>query len=199
MDDRTSYEVLENKLVSTRNARFNAHRRFRRQENLSNWSLTLSSLAVLLVGIQSLALSEFFYFVPHAMVGRVGVLGSLLVLILALMEQAKSYGVVAEHFHYSGKVINGLFSELTLLREFKKGSKFEDGLESIFKRYHEHINGCGINHLPIDDKMNGKYEAWESLKIRMRYEVRFTLYYCIIAGFILFLLCGVNNLRLLAS
>lgn len=187
MDKRTSYEVLEDKLASTKSARFNAYRRLKRQDTLSNWSLTLSSLALLLVSIQGIYPLDFFQFVTPGTEDKLGVLFSLLVLVIALMEQGKSYGVNAEHMHYSAKLVNGLYSELRLLKDHKKGSELEGGLKSIAARYHEHINGCGVNHLPKDCD-NVTCSNCFLQKIWGYLQLDFCLYYLVILGFAVFTL-----------
>lgn len=152
MDTRTAYEVLENKLALTKAARFEAYRRLKARATLSTYTLSIVSGYLMVISLQPFL--KTYEIIPPEYVESFSLVTSIFMLILSLLESGNDYSTQAEHFHYSGKIINKLYSDLRNSKSMStNGQELNSKIVELSKEYHQHIMGCPVNAEPIDDEL----------------------------------------------
>lgn len=175
--NKKPYEELYDRVNKTAKSRFNAHIRLSNHNNVSLFTITLFSLALLVLPLGK-AFGIKFY-ISDNVVELVQCLLTIVILAISIALSMASFAFRSEKFHYCGKELNNLLMRLYT----KKDSEYDNEYESLCKEYHSILSGYE-NHKEID-YMRTKYYSkqlsfWKKIYLRYKYLREFIIYVLLI-------------------
>ena len=151
--DKTFLEELNHKLWTTKGARFIANERLLKQTNLSNTTLALLSMYLIIAGLLTIyPLTENLKSLQsYISIGTTAI--SILVLVLSQIENAGDYKLRAHKFHDCALELSSLYNEIRIFKTLNSNPKEEDKkdfCEKINVKYqkvlHKYENHKSIDH-----------------------------------------------------
>jgi len=146
---KTLYDELDRTMWITKHSRFNASYRLKRKNILSIYSISVLSIYAIALTL----FDKFGFQVNYSnLYGLVSIMLSVFILVLALSEAGKNYGVVSERLFVCGNEIRDLLDNL------KKYCDVTDddfaGIYEISQKYSAVLRVCGENHEKIDSDLH---------------------------------------------
>ena len=141
---KTYQKSLDDKIWRTKGARFNAHRRLSKKQNLVVFVTSASSIH--LVSLSIFQISEVFSLtdIQNSLLSLSSIIVSIVILVYGLVEGGKNYGLLSEVHHRCGMDIDRVYKRISASNDM-------DSLLSISGKYDDLIEKYSTNHEEIDD------------------------------------------------
>lgn len=153
--NKTYLEELSYKFWVTKGARFKAHARLIRIDNLSSTSISYLTAYLIIFGLIGVYQSKLTPFIDPIFVNFGTTAGSILLLIFSQLESAKSNKLEAHKFHSCALEISSLYDELRMRKTLEIGEKELSDFQfckQLDEKYISLLNKYP-NHEDIDFKM----------------------------------------------
>ena len=145
MDLEQQKKALDDKIWRTKGARFNAHRRLARKQNLVVFVTSASSIHLISISIFQIAgficLSDF----QDSMMSLISIIVSIVILVYGLIEGGKNYGLLSEVNHRCGIDIDRVYKNIYGKTTQDEVNKLSDDYDNLLEKY-------STNHDVIDDQ-----------------------------------------------
>jgi len=148
---KTNYaETLYEKLWKTKGARFIAHKRLERVNQLSILAVTLNSVYVIIASLLSIKpFSDYSKLTPEYL-SLLTIFLSLIIIVLSLIESSKNYKAKANSLHQCGRDLNRLYERLSQIKDRYEEDSVRMEIEQLGNNYQEVIDKYPENHSSID-------------------------------------------------
>jgi hypothetical protein len=178
-------EKLAENIEKTAKARFNAAKRLEKHHKMSQWTVTIASVCLLLIPLLQAFGVDFQY--TNAQLNVIQVISAVVVLVFGLLIGLEDHSVMADQMHRCGMELNDLHR-----RVGGKGAieaeEVMDKYDAIVGRYknHEHIDYLMMRLL----KHKEYYPVWWKyilawIMTHIRYCINFSTYIILLALFAL--------------
>ena len=131
----------------TKGARFNAYRRFKRTQEISNLFIAFSSAGVIIVSLISLIPSTFGFSVNVVHMSLISLVFSIFILLVSVLENGKQYQIKSERLFINANEITKIYDRLN---DHLKTSPGKVKIDSLMREYHLVLEKCQENHEPVD-------------------------------------------------
>ncbi|CEN35310.1 SLATT domain-containing protein [Capnocytophaga cynodegmi] len=145
-------ENLYNKIWKTRGSRFIAHKRLERLNELSNYSIAINSIYVIVLSILSLEQFRNLSKLDANHLSLITFFLSILILVISLIENSKDYKIKAESHHRCGKKLSRIYEKLIQIKDKSNDPSIFAKIEELATEYQNIIDEFPYNHSPIDYK-----------------------------------------------
>lgn len=141
---------LNYKLWSTKGTRFCAHRRFKKKNILSMYSIGFLSAYIIIFNLFAfLPTTSAFYIEPNILT-MITISLSIIVLVFSQLEIANNYSLTADRFHKCARDIAKLYNEWRYVKtHVDDEAEKKNAIISITKKYEDVLDNYD-NHEDID-------------------------------------------------
>lgn len=135
---------LDDAMWRTKGARFNAHRRLSKKQNLVVFVTSASSIH--LISLSIFQISEIFTLtnIQNSLISLSSIIVSIVILVYGLVEGGKNYGLLSEVHHRCGMAIDRVYKKIAATNNM-------NDLVAISEKYDDLIEKYSTNHEEIDD------------------------------------------------
>lgn len=188
MQKENPFEELYDRVHKTAASRFFAHDRLKAHQNASIWTITASSLILIIIPLAQTF--EIQYGFTNNQLNFIQVSLAITILVLSAILSMANFSVRAEKIHQCGMILNALARKIHRHISDKSGS---DVYDQLAKEYDDTLQKYE-NHTPVDylytkNHLTASYRnPWYfPIYIRIRYAFEF-FWYFVLLGVELFVL-----------
>nr|WP_067287220.1 SLATT domain-containing protein [Marinobacterium profundum] len=147
MDDnfKKLRKELDDKIWRTKGARFNAHRRLNKKQNLVVFVTSVSSIHLISLSILQISNVLLITERQDSLISFSSIIVSIVILVYGLVEGGKNYGLLSEVHHRCGIEIDRVYKRI-----FTSGNIAD--LLNISDTYDDLLQKFSTNHDLIDDQ-----------------------------------------------
>jgi hypothetical protein len=143
-------EKLSLRIWKTKGARLEAHKRLEKMNKYSNWAISVSSLYVILISLQSVPQFTLIKINQEA-INFSTIFISIFIIIISLIDNSSNYKYYADLNHTCAKKLNRLFERLQYIKEdYSTSQVVKKEVGKIGKKYQKLINEHHENHTQND-------------------------------------------------
>jgi hypothetical protein len=163
-----SINDLYSRVWKTRGARLEAHKRYKRIDSLSTWTINILSVCIIAISLLAIVPLSNFQFLKGDIGSIYTAILSISILVVSLIESSKGYKQKADKMHECAKELSKVYSDLKLAKDNVQGTK---GIVELANTYQAIIDKYD-NHIDLD---------FNRFKAKERKEFGLSLaYYCFI-------------------
>jgi hypothetical protein len=178
-------QELQTKIWKTKGSRFNAYRRLMRRHRLSYRATSLMSVYVIFLALIPSVLPDDFLKIDATLISVVTAFTAVAILVISLLEYAKSYELHADRLHQNAMQLSRLYDQLgAIIDRGLDEKRLGEEIDGINKSYHEMLNTVSENHEPGDydlfksqNRTHFELPILLSTFIRVRESVRTSFWY----------------------
>lgn len=146
-------EQLYQKIWKTKGSRFIAHKRLENLNQLSNYSIAVNSIYVIVLSVLSLEQFQDMSKLDSNSLSILTLFLSVLIIVISVIESSKSYKAKAESQHQCGKELNKIYERLIQIKNnYNTDNNVIEEVNELGIEYQNIIDKYPENHLTLDFK-----------------------------------------------